>query len=142
MRTLKQVYWAVIAAALLATLSACSPSIHGGPCTYSDHAGTATITDVKLREDAPQGQGPRGEEYWVEFATNLTGAQPTQSFYRNEGNRFLISNPQGKTDLEWLAAQGISVDAKLDVKVSVIKSGTCTPVIFKFPTLPEGAVKD
>ncbi|MFO0820057.1 MAG: hypothetical protein U1A77_19060 [Pirellulales bacterium] len=132
----------VIAILLFIPSLGCFGSKAGGPCTYSEHAGTATITGVTPVETSPQGADAPPAEYWIEFKTELSDPQPTQSFYRNEGNRFKVKNPAGNTDEAWLASQGIAVDAKLDVKVSLITSGTCSPMIFKFPTLPAGAVKD
>ncbi len=108
-----------------------SSQIVGGPCTYSDFEGTATITKLTPQDDG----------YWAIFDTTLS-KQPPPKNYRNEGHRVLIKNAGGKTDEKWLSAQGISVGVQLDFKVAIITSGTCTPVVFEFPTLPAGSVQD
>lgn len=109
-----------------------NPSIAGGPCAYSDFLGTATVSELQPHDDG----------FWLVFDTKLTGEKPVPASYRNEGHRVLIKNPGGKTDQAWLAAQGVSLGSKLDVQVSIITSGTCTPIIFKFPKLPAGSIRD
>ncbi|MCX7422983.1 MAG: hypothetical protein NT013_26090 [Planctomycetia bacterium] len=126
----------LVAFAILVQTLGCSkpnnPPILGGPCTYLDFEGTATITALESQADG----------CWLVFDTKLSEKQPTPTSYRNEGHRILIKNAGGKTDDEWLTSQGISVGAEFDVQVAIITSGTCTPAIFKLPKLPAGSVQD
>lgn len=115
----------------------CEQRIDGGPCTYADFVGSATIRELKPHEDGAEAHG-----YWMIFDTKLSGDSSPPAFYRNEDHRVLVRNPGGKTETEWLAAQGIKVDGVLDIQVACITSGTCTPVIFRFPSLPNETVQD
>jgi hypothetical protein len=97
----------------------------GGPCSYSTYNGNATVTALN--------QGTDG--YWMIFDTTISGAQPTSSLYTPKGNSVWAKNPNGTTDTTWLTSQGITIGANFSVTVSIINSGSCTPVIYKFPAL-------
>lgn len=123
----------------MSTLSGvgCGPVKVGGACTYDNFVGTATITKIEPRDEtAPDGG------VTVVFDTQFTGSKPTPAFYKHQDRAVVIKNPDGKTDEAWLAAQNLTVGAKLRVEASLITSGTCTPVIFAFPTLPAGAQQE
>ena len=115
----------------------CTEQRDGGPCTYANFVGTATVKELKPHEEGADARG-----YWVVFDTTFADEKGMPSFYKHEGRAVLIKNPAGNTDLAWLSEHGIDVESKLEVNVAIIKSGTCTPVIFKFPTLPPDSVQD
>ena len=117
----------------MSTLSGvgCGPVKVGGACTYDNFVGTATITKIEPVDVASPDGAVR-----VVFDTQFTGSKPTPAFYKHNDRAVVIKNPDGKTDAAWLAAQNLTVDAKLRVEASLITSGTCTPAIFAFPTLP------
>ena len=97
----------------------------GGPCSYSTYNGNATVTALN----------PGSDGYWMIFDTTISGTQPTSSLYTPKGNSVWVKNPNGTTDVNWLSSQGITVGANFSVTVSIINSGTCVPVIYKFPAL-------
>lgn len=131
------VFVAVIFCLFVASSAGCRPIKAGGECTYDVFVGTATITKIEPIE----GSAPDGAVRVV-FDTQFSGSKPTPKFYQHKDRAVVIKSPDGKTDAEWLAAQKLTVDSKLRVEVSLITSGTCTPVIFAFPTLPDGALQD
>lgn len=114
----------------------CTEQKVGGPCTYADFVGTATVKELKPHEEGPE------KGYWIVFDTKFADEKGMPPFYKHEGRTVLMKNPAGNTDLAWLSEHGIEVESQLEINAAIIKSGTCTPVIFKFPTLPQGSIRD
>ncbi len=97
----------------------------GGPCTYSNYPGSAEITELRV--------GPNGCQ--MIFNATFAGAQPRAGFYNPKSDSVLVGNPSGDTTPEWLASKGIVVGATFEMNLSLINSGSCSPVVHEFPAL-------
>jgi len=97
----------------------------GGPCTYTEFQGKATVTELVQEQDS----------YDMKFDFALSDPQSTTKWLTPVGNHISIRNPNGATTSEWLTSQGVIIGADLSAIYSEIKSGTCSPSNFKFPTV-------
>jgi hypothetical protein len=110
----------------------------GGPCKYSEYAGTATITRVEQTERSRRqaknvgGAGYEGYEVWFRFTP---ASEIREEWARPAAGRehpFTLMN-------SWYP--GPHYIQKYDIKpglecrcvMKVITKGTCTPIMFDFP---------
>lgn len=112
----------------------------GGPCEYRSYQGTATMTRIEKTErsraqkENTGGPGYEGYEIWFRFST----AEPIEEKWaaKSAGKEhiFLLSNSwhPGRRYIEKYA---LLTGAEYPCSMKVITRGTCTPVIFEFPTL-------
>lgn len=121
---------------LLLFLSSCgmasSPSLRvGGPCTYKQYKGEAEIVSVTPK------QGIDGK-YEIRFSF-----QPRETvkedFASIEGKQWLLvrkdsSYPKG----DFIIQYDIKTGKRFPCNMKVIIRGTCTPVLFDFPTIRNG----
>ena len=102
----------------------------GGPCTYAEYPGKATIVSVK---EAPPSSGYSKDKYEVKFSFTPKD-KIKEPLVKLEGKTFMHTllggTPPGKTYLE---KNGIKEGAVFDAILKVIKKGTCTPIVFDFP---------
>ncbi len=115
-------------AILLLSLSCGGADQHvvGGPCSYSSTPGTSTITELKTVAD--------GVEAHFTFVPTDPAA-PARTM--DTDNHLVIST--GLPSQPWLDAQNITVGTKLPTSRQEILTGTCTPLIYNFTTLPDYA---
>ena len=105
---------------------AASRPLVGGPCTYSTYSGPATVTQLVIAENG----------CWMHFDSQLQDPHPqTERYQPKSRSCTFVRNPSGETTIDWLQRQGILIGTKLEMKLSLITSGTCTPVIYSFPAL-------
>ncbi len=106
--------------------------ITGGPCTYKDYPGTATITSIT---PAPNTYGAARQKYVVKFSF-ATDAEIQEEFARAEGKEFELrlvnSTYPGPKFLE---KYDIRVGKVFDCVMKVIVKGTCSPRVFEFPSI-------
>ena len=95
----------------------------GGPCRYDAAVGTARILEVF----------PGSSSVELVVALQLPAAFKPAAWWHDRTARVVISGPPGRPDGRWLIANGIVAGASYPVEVSVIRSGTCTPVLLRFP---------
>ncbi len=105
----------------------------GGPCHYKTYPGMAEVISVEKIKDSNEGENK--DAYDVRFLFK-SHASPKAPFARIEGKpqRFLLANgsaPKGG----FLKKYDIAVGKELPCDLEVIVKGTCTPIIFKFPTV-------
>lgn len=128
---------ASLMAALLLTMCAttsCSadtgkrraPEIVGGPCAYTDIPGTVTLTQFK-----PE---PGGIVAYFDFQPGEAHAVHRPQDHHNH----LVLRSGDLPTPSWLAEQHLTVGSRLQAVRQDIRSGTCSPVLYLFPTLPEG----
>lgn len=100
----------------------------GGECEYKTYRGTAEIVSITQRPEAPK-------EYEVRFS--FLAKEPVQEeFARVEGREYLLLLSNGSyPKADFLATYGIAVGKRFDCSMKVITKGTCTPILFEFPTL-------
>lgn len=98
----------------------------GGPCRYDLTTGLATLLIVR----------PSGGSVEMEVALDVpTGFQSAAGWSLHQW-RVEILAPAEMPDVRWLAANGIFEGARYPVELSVIREGTCTPVLLRFPGRP------
>lgn len=107
----------------------------GGPCQYKSYPGRATILSMTSR---PADDSDRVRRFDVKFS--FTPAEKIEeSFAGVEGRSFLLyGNNFSYPDEEFLTRHNIHAGRVLDGTLLVIISGTCTPLLFDFPTLSDG----
>jgi hypothetical protein len=104
----------------------------GGPCEYHRYPGRAEI--VSLRKIAESPNQP-GEKYEVRFRF-IPDREIKESFVRVEGREFLLEiNQSPYLSQEFIEEHGIQTGSVFDGYLQAIVKGTCTPVIFEFPSL-------
>lgn len=110
----------------------------GGPCAYTDYPGTATVTRIERTEQSCQqalatgGAGYPGVEVWFKYQSP---AQISPDWARKVADReqlFRLANSWYPGEM-YIDKYGIKVGNTYRCVLKIIKSGTCTPAIFKFP---------
>jgi len=97
----------------------------GGPCTYDSYPGKCKITSVE------------GNDVKFSFEAN-DASKIKQPFFKTTGGKakgqisFSVTNKDYLSPVECIRKYGIKKDAVIDCQVDLIKTGTCTPVMFKF----------
>ena len=106
--------------------------IVGGPCEYKLYPGHAKITSIS---EILQPSGSSEKKYEVKFKFS-PAQEVNESFARTEGKEFLfLLKDQSYPGQVFLNKYGIKVGAILDCIMKVIVRGTCTPIMFDFPTI-------
>jgi hypothetical protein len=104
----------------------------GGPCEYHRYQGRAEIVSLRKIVD-PRNQP--GEKYEVRFRF-IPGREIKESFVQVEGREFLLEiNQSPYLSQEFIEEHGIQTGSVFDGYLQAIVKGTCTPVIFEFPSL-------
>jgi hypothetical protein len=124
----------LIAVIMLGACSKTAPPV-GGPCTYKDILGKATIVSV---EPAPPDEYNCADAVQVtfDFVPNDPAAVANYRVptWKDTGNHFTVGagmNPP----INWAQSQGLTAGSVHTCVRSEIASGTCTPVIFSFPEI-------
>ncbi|WP_243309974.1 hypothetical protein [Fundidesulfovibrio agrisoli] len=123
---------AALAVALSAALSvpaqAQSPQRVGGPCTYQEHPGTATIVSVTaLPRTSPEAYQPH--RILFTFQAQPMIADPL--YAPGKVHEMTLTGgaaPGGK----FVEKYGIAQGRKIPAAIRLIRGGTCTPVLFRF----------
>ena len=104
----------------------------GGPCEYKQYNGRANIISITVKSEA---HNDSHETYRVKFA--FTSDQEIQeNFAQTEGKEFvLLLNNSNYPGPKFLEKYDIQVGKIFDCHMKVITKGTCTPVVFEFPTI-------
>jgi hypothetical protein len=91
----------------------------GGPCTYTTTSGHAVFTKITSTAAG------------MEVKFNFLPTSKKQSIDKD----VLFEHPSSKVTKTWLKAHHIKVGASLSCKREKIKTGACSPMIYKFPTI-------
>ncbi len=99
----------------------------GGPCEYTQYKGHAKIVSItKINEH---------ERYEVKFLF-IPDQEIRESFAQTEGKEFLLTlRNSSYPGPQFLERYGIRVGKVFDCNLKVIIKGTCTPMIFEFPSI-------
>lgn len=100
----------------------------GGQCTSQAFPGTATVTEIITK--------PNGAEAHFKFAPTDPNAINQYHIQSKDDNIVLTRDGLGLPTSDWLASYGITVGANFQAIRHEIRSGTCTPLTFTFPTVP------
>jgi hypothetical protein len=106
----------------------------GGKSKYTKYAGTATITKVEKTKESDQNKGKAKEGYEVWFTF-----KPAKKVKEALGRQYLANHHEHQLTLmngwhpgpEFLKKYGIEKDKEFKATLSVIVSGTTTPVILE-----------
>lgn len=109
----------------------------GGPCEYRSYPGQAEIVSVSKSEATPVSAG---ERYDVKF--RFTPAGPIEErFARVEERSFsLLPDRVNPPDRAFIEKFDIRPGKRYECTLQVITKGTCTPLLFDFPSLTGSAV--
>lgn len=119
------------AAVFLASYCLAAPQRVGGPCTYKQYKGRAEIISVIPRDGFPG-------EYEIRFSFR-SQKNVQEEFARIEGRQWVLVHKDSSYPKEsFLAQYGIKTGKRLPCYMKVITQGTCTPVLFDFPTIGNG----
>jgi len=101
----------------------------GGGCTYVDVPGEVEITRVTW-------EGGKAE---VRFTFHPDKPSPQQGTYQSGQDRDQPLEAGGGVIMtrEWLGAKGIRPGARIRAVRRERTRGTCTPVVYAFPSIPE-----
>ena len=100
----------------------------GGPCAYKTYSGRALIGEITALPDTGK--------YKVMF--DFTPDEPIREEFASPARpRRFSAGLTGDPDADYLARSGLKSGQNLRCDLLVIQKGTCTPLIFKFPELPE-----
>jgi len=107
----------------------------GGPCDYKVYPGQATILSVQQKERPAKGNGRVRTAYEVKFS--FTPADDIEEdWVRVEGKEHvLLLTGSRYPGPAFLKRYGIRPGRCLECDLKVITRGTCTPVLFDFPTI-------
>ena len=97
----------------------------GGPCSYKSYPGKAEVVSVKKADDG----------YNVKFVFH-SEKTPQETYARVEGKTHRLLLIEGsRPKLRFLKKYSIETGKVLPCNLDVIVKGTCTPILFKFPTV-------
>ena len=116
--------------------SKATPKTVGGHCEYRVYKGYARITSIQKQEHRQVGHGGVSYEcYEVRFFFH-TNKKIEESFAQFEGRTFTLLLRNGwYPGAEFLKKYRIKVGGSFDCNMNVITKGSCTPIIFEFPTI-------
>lgn len=138
-RGMKKRFLVTIAITILGLTSACGPPVQvgkvGEPCTYTKIPGTITIISV---EPAPENENNCRDAVKVTFTFTPTDPTARERYacpgWSDEGRVFTVGgglNP----NREWVKGKGIAAGTRHTATRNEIRSGTCTPVLFRFSSI-------
>ena len=111
----------------------------GGPCEYKSYRGVATITSVRETEEGPESRGGSPCQGYVVRFSFSPDEKIEESYGNVEGKEYTLKlknswNPGAK----FLKKYEIEEGRNFGCCLKVIIRGTCTPVLFDFPTIDLG----
>ena len=109
--------------------------IRGGPCEYKIYKGSARVISVCKKETPKRYGGPSYESYDVRFCF-FPGEEIKEPHLKFEGKEYpLMLTNSWHPGPKFLKKYGIEQDKRFECHLKVIIRGTCTPVIFDFPSI-------
>lgn len=115
-----------------------APRIVGGPCEYKQYKGQATITSIRKKEMPENYGGPSYESYEVKFSFSPEEEIEEAHGQVNQREYILMLTNSWHPGPKFLEKYRIKVGKSFECYLKVIVRGTCTPVLFDFPTIDLG----
>ena len=114
------------------------PGVLGGPCEYKQYKGKATIVAIRKRE-MPENHGrPADESYEVKFSF-FSEEEIKEAYGKVEGKEYaMMLKNSSYPGPKFLEKYDIKTGKSFACYLQVIIRGTCTPVLFDFPTIDLG----
>jgi len=107
----------------------------GGPCSYKSYPGTAEVVSVEKVYTSSQDAKKIGDGYDVHFVFH-TDKTPEETYARVNGKTHSLLLTNGTRPRSgFLKKYKIAAGNTLPCELAVIVKGTCTPLLFKFPTV-------
>lgn len=103
-------------------------SAPGGPCAYTEFPGTATCVEITSDSSGPVA-------YFAFTPTDPTA--PSRYRFPPSDNHLRMILDTGAPTQAWLTEHGIVVDKSLNCIRMEISAGTCTPLVFRLPSILE-----
>lgn len=104
----------------------------GGPCEYKTYEGHAKIISVNARTESG---GTSEEKYEVKFAF-YTDQKIIEPYVQTENKEYLLLLTNSSYPGEYfLMKYGIETGKVFACNLKVITKGTCSPIIFEFPSI-------
>ena len=116
--------------------------IDGGPCNYIEYPGSAVI--VSVAEDTSQYRTCENAAVIV-FTFQPDDPSASSNYlvpHWPDTNRDFLVGSGCTPPLNWAISQGLLVDSEHNCVRMESTSGTCTPVLFKFPDIDYSAWGD
>ena len=108
--------------------SSSSKQMVGGPCTYKQYEGKAQIVSVSQKQDNPA-------TFEIKFSFHPKKTIQ-EEYARVTGKQWsLVMNDFSDPPEAFVKKYGIKPGKRFPCQMKVITKGTCSPVIFDFPTL-------
>jgi len=107
----------------------------GGPCEYKAYPGRATIASVRKKERQAKAGAPLSTLYEVKYSFTPRD-RIKEGWVQVEGKEYvlLLAN-SSYPGPGFLKKYGIEPGKCFECYLKVITRGTCTPVLFDFPTI-------
>jgi hypothetical protein len=131
-RSMGSLLAAVLAGVAVVVLSGChAPQkpdlarsfVVGGPCRYDVSAGIAQILAVHPGVGAVE----------MDIGLSMPAAFKPAAWWHQKEWRISVVGPPGLPNHRWLVTNGMLEGARYPIELSVIREGTCTPVLLRFP---------
>ena len=107
----------------------------GGPCSYREYLGQAKIVSVQETAADENSKRPGDKRYEVRFSFH-TDQIIEEKYARVEGKEFLLLLKNNSyPGSNFLRKYDILTGRTFPCVMKVITRGTCTPVLFDFPTI-------
>lgn len=107
-------------------------TLAGGPCEYKQYKGRAKIESITQKSKT---HNYAHEVYEVKFSFT-SNQEITGKFARTEGKEFvLLLKNSAYPGPKFLEKYDIRVGKVFECIMEVITKGTCTPILFEFPTI-------
>lgn len=104
----------------------------GGPCEYTQYKGHAKIISITKKNER---ESYLHERYEVKFLF-IPDQEIKESYAQAEGKEFLLMlSNSSYPGPKFLEKYGIRTEKVFDCNLKVIIKGTCTPILFEFPSI-------
>ena len=104
----------------------------GGECEYKQYEGRAKIVSIEQKNKPPD--HPH-DIFEVKFSFS-TDQVIEERFAQTEGRKFeLLLDNSDYPGPKFLEKYGVKVGKVFECYMKVITKGTCTPILFEFPTI-------
>ena len=112
-----------------------APRVVGGPCEYKQYKGQATITSIRKKELPENYGGPSYESYEVKFSF-FSEKEIKEAHGQVKGREYILMLTNSwYPGPKFLEKYRIKVGKSFECYLKVIIRGTCTLVLFYFPTI-------
>lgn len=110
-------------------------AVVGGQCEYKKYKGRARIISISKKEQTNNRGRPSYERFEVKFCFYTDQTIEERHGQVNGEEYLLLLDNSSYPGTKFLQKYGIEVGKDFDCYLKVITRGTCTPILFDFPTI-------